>query len=106
MRKERLRSIKSRLAAVGILCADYETLLYPKKLALTSPTGCCRSVGKVRLQAKGHGVLFCFWCLKCTVEYAVVVTMPFLSDCLTFQFVNEVSPSVVFQVRQPSSHIL
>jgi hypothetical protein len=30
--------------------------LYPQKLALTSPTSGCLSVGIIRLRTKGHGV--------------------------------------------------
>ena len=37
---------------MGIRCADHVTPLYPQKLALTSPTGGCRSVGIVRLRTK------------------------------------------------------
>jgi hypothetical protein len=38
--------------AVGIRCADHATPSYQLKLALTSPAGCGRSVGIVRLRAK------------------------------------------------------
>jgi hypothetical protein len=37
---------------VGIRCADHATTFIPKKLALTSPTSGCRSVGRVRLWTK------------------------------------------------------
>ena len=37
---------------MGILCADHVTPLYPRNLALTSPTGGGRSVGIVRLWTK------------------------------------------------------
>jgi len=37
---------------VGTRCADHVTPLYPQKLALTSPTGCGRSVGIVRSRTK------------------------------------------------------
>ena len=37
---------------MGIRCADHVRLLYPKKLALTSPTGGGRSVGIVRSRTK------------------------------------------------------
>jgi len=37
---------------VGTRCADHVTPLYPKKLALTSPTGGGRSVGIVRVRTK------------------------------------------------------
>ena len=37
---------------MGILCADHVTPLYPRKLALTSPTGGGRSVGIVRSRTK------------------------------------------------------
>jgi len=46
------RSRKQRLTAVGTLCADHVTPLYPQKLALTSPTGGGRSVGIVRVWTK------------------------------------------------------
>ena len=38
--------------AVGNRCADHVTALYPRKLALTSPTGGGRSVGIVRSRTK------------------------------------------------------
>jgi hypothetical protein len=37
---------------VGIRCADHVTPFYPQNLALTSPTGGCRSVGIVRSRTK------------------------------------------------------
>ena len=43
---------KQRITAVGIRCADHVTPLYPRKLALTSPTGGGRSVGIVRVRTK------------------------------------------------------
>jgi len=46
------RSRKQRLTAVGTRCADDVTPLYPRKLALTSPTGGGRSVGIVRVRTK------------------------------------------------------
>ena len=46
------RSRKQRLTAVETRCADHVTPLYPKKLALTSPTGGGRSVGIVRVRTK------------------------------------------------------
>ena len=51
-KKQRLRSRKQRLTAVGIRCADHVTPLYLQKLALTSPTGGGRSVGIVRSRTK------------------------------------------------------
>jgi hypothetical protein len=50
------RSIKTRLTAVGTRCADQDTPLYPKMLALASPTCDGHSVGIARLRTKGHGV--------------------------------------------------
>jgi hypothetical protein len=44
----RSRSRNPRLQPKGIRRADYATPLYPQKLALTSPTNGCRSVGIVR----------------------------------------------------------
>ena len=40
---------------MGTRCADHVTPLYPQKLALTSPTGGGRSVGKVRSRTKATG---------------------------------------------------
>ena len=37
---------------MGTRCADHVTPLYPQKLALTSPTGGGRSVGRVRARTK------------------------------------------------------
>ena len=37
---------------MGTRCADHVTPLYPQELALTSPTGGCRSVGIVRSRTK------------------------------------------------------
>ena len=37
---------------MGTRYADHVTPLYPQKLALTSPTGVCRSVGIVRSRTK------------------------------------------------------
>ena len=47
---------------MGIRCADHVTLLYPQKLALTSPTGGGRSVGIVRSRTKATE--FFFYVLK------------------------------------------
>jgi len=53
---------KQRLTAVGTRCADHVTPLYPQKLALTSPTGCGRSIGIVRVRTKAtEFVLFCLF---------------------------------------------
>jgi len=46
------RSRKQRLTAVGTRSVDHVTLLYPQKLALTSPTGGGRSVGIVCVRTK------------------------------------------------------
>jgi len=43
---------KQRLTAVGTRYANHVTLLYPQKLAPTSPTGGGRSAGMVRSQTK------------------------------------------------------
>jgi hypothetical protein len=48
LKKERLRSRKSKLMAVAIRCADRATPLYPLKLTLTSPASGDRSIGIVR----------------------------------------------------------
>ena len=53
------RSIKQKLTAVGIRCADHVTPLYPQKLALTSPTGGGRSVGIVRVRTKATEFSYC-----------------------------------------------
>jgi hypothetical protein len=47
---------KTELTTGGIRCADHATPSIRRKLALTSPTSGGRSVGKVRLRTKGHGV--------------------------------------------------
>jgi hypothetical protein len=47
---------KTELMIGGIRCADHATPSIHKKFALTSPTSGGRSVGIVRLRAKGHGV--------------------------------------------------
>jgi hypothetical protein len=39
--------LENEITAVGIRRANYVTPLYPQKLALTSPTSGCRSVGIV-----------------------------------------------------------
>jgi hypothetical protein len=46
-KKQRLRSRKTEIAAVGIRRVDHATPLYPQKLALTSPTNGSRSVGVI-----------------------------------------------------------
>jgi len=57
---------KQRLTAVGTRCADHVTPLYPQKLALTSPTGGCRSVGIVRMRTKAtEFVCFLFYVPCC-----------------------------------------
>ena len=43
---------------MGIRCADHVTPLYPKKLALTLPTGGGRSVGIVRSRTKATELFF------------------------------------------------
>ena len=54
------RSRKQRLTAEGTRCADHVTPLYPRKLALTSPTGGGRSVGIVRVRTKATEFSFSF----------------------------------------------
>jgi hypothetical protein len=51
---------------VGIRCADHVTLLYPQKLALTSPTGGGRSVGIVRSRTQATEFSLVLT-LKCSV---------------------------------------
>jgi hypothetical protein len=58
MKKQRYRSRKSRITVVRSRCADHATVVYPKKLALTSPTSGSRSVDVVHLRAKDNGVCF------------------------------------------------
>jgi hypothetical protein len=53
-------SRKQRLIAVGIRCADHATL-YPRKLALTSPTSGGRSIGIVRLRTKSTAFSLVFF---------------------------------------------
>jgi hypothetical protein len=48
---------KTENTAVGIRHADHTTPLYPQKLALTSPTSGCRSVGIVRSRTKATELL-------------------------------------------------
>ena len=57
------RSRKQRLTAVGTRCADHVTLLYPHKLALTSPTGGGRPVGTVRVRTKATEFSLVFFSL-------------------------------------------
>jgi hypothetical protein len=47
---------RTKITAVRISRADYARPLYPRNLALTSPTSGGRSVGIVRSRAKGHEV--------------------------------------------------
>jgi hypothetical protein len=51
---------KTEIAAVGIHSADHGTLLYPQKLALTSPTSGDRSVGIVRSRTKATELLLLY----------------------------------------------
>jgi len=53
---------------VGTRCADHVTLLYPQKLALTSPTGGGRSVGIVRVRTKA-------------TEFSLVSQVPGYKSC-------------------------
>ena len=53
-------SRKQRLTAVVTRYADHVTPLYPRKLALTSPTGGGRSVGIVRVRTKATELLLLF----------------------------------------------
>jgi hypothetical protein len=62
--EELLRSRKPRLAAVGTLCADRATPLYPHKCVRSLPTSGGRSVGIVRLLTKSHGVCSVLLTLK------------------------------------------
>jgi len=57
MKKVAAPGLENRLTAVGTSCADHVTLLYPQKLALTSPTGGGRSVGIVRVRTKATELL-------------------------------------------------
>jgi hypothetical protein len=49
-RKSNGSGLKSEITGVRIRHTDYETPLYPQKLALTSPTSGGRSAGIVRSQ--------------------------------------------------------
>ena len=53
--------------AVGILCADHVTPLYPQKLALTSPTGGGRSVDIVRSRTKATELVSIYFCVLFTM---------------------------------------
>jgi hypothetical protein len=50
---------KTEITVVGIHSADHVTSLYPQKLALTSPTSGCHSVGIVRSRTKATEFVFC-----------------------------------------------
>jgi hypothetical protein len=56
---------KTEIMAEGIRCADHATLLYPLKLALTSPTNGGRSDGTVQSGLKPRSYLITY--LLCTV---------------------------------------
>jgi hypothetical protein len=56
-RKSSSFGLETEITAIGILRADHATPLYPQKLALTSPTGGCHSVGIVRLRTKATELL-------------------------------------------------
>ena len=49
---KKVSGLENRLTAVGTRCADHVTPLYPRKLALTSPTGGGRSFVIIRVRTK------------------------------------------------------
>jgi hypothetical protein len=57
-RNSSVSDLENRDTAVGIRRADYATLLYPQKWALTSPTSGGRSVGIVRSQIQATDFSF------------------------------------------------
>jgi len=69
---------ENRLTAVGIHCANHVKPLYPKKLALTSPTGGGRSVGIVRLRTKATE----FFLYVCTHVYVCMFVLMCVWTCV------------------------
>jgi hypothetical protein len=82
-------SRNSRLRPQGIRRADHATSLYPQKLALTSPTSGCLSVGIVRSRTKAtelllllillllsaHELFYCtFYAVLCSVGTRSLIT--------------------------------
>jgi hypothetical protein len=55
-----LRRNTNGISSSYFFSADHATPLYPQNLELISPISGGRSVGKVRLRTKGHGVCFVF----------------------------------------------
>jgi hypothetical protein len=58
-RKNSGSGLETEITAVGIRRADYATLLYPRKLAITSPTSGGRSIGIVRSRTQTTEFFLC-----------------------------------------------